>query len=361
MSTRSKHGSKVAVHQDLCEGCLQRKSNHPDPTRPRYCKKHQCPAEEAPGRPCSMRKKSVDDFCSSHYVVPCKMDACKAPSFDGSLHCELHSCSYRGCQKDARPGKGFEFCEDHKCSDMNCQSGRKRVEVDGALRLEPYCRRHECQINGCRSKKYPDKGYCVAHCCNVDGCSDKREGGAIGALCGNHYDEKVGKKKVEEYEIQKAAEERKKAAKEAKEKEEQEELRRQILEEAEQERIRQEAREAKAVREAKETIEAKAAKERDRSPKTTYSSGRDSGVSFYDQPHIRREAKVVYVYSDDDEAYVSSSGAGRHEEYVPVDRTGRTGVNVREAYQTHTRARRPSSGELHEDYLGHVRTGRGGW
>jgi outer membrane translocation and assembly module TamA len=167
----------------------------------------------------------------------------------------------------------------------------------------------------------------------------------------------VGKKKVEEYEIQKAAEQRKKAAKEAKEKEEKEELRLRFQEEAERkekEKLRQKEEKEKAVREALEALEAKAAKERDRSPKTTYSSGRDSGVSF--DPPLRRDGKVIYVkqvYSDDDEAYISSSGAGRHEEYVPVDRTGR-------AYQTHARARRPSSGELYEEYLGNIRPGRGG-
>jgi hypothetical protein len=144
----------------------------------------------------------------------------------------------------------------------------------------------------------------------------------------------VGKKKVEEYEIQKAAEERKRAAKEAKEKEEKEELRRLFQEEAERkekERLRQQAKQEQAVREALEALELKAAKERDRSPKTTYSSGRDSGISF--EPH-RRDGKVIYVkqvYSDDDEAYISSSGAGRREEY---DRTGR---------KTHARARRPST------------------
>ena len=193
----------------------------------------------------------------------------------------------------------------------------------------------------------------------------------------------VGKKKVEEYEMQKAAEERKraakeakekeekeeihrlfqeevqrkekerlrqKAAKEAKEKEEKEELRRLFQEEAERkekERLRQKAKEEQAVREALEVLEAKAAKERDRSPKTTYSSGRDSGVSF--EPH-RRDGKVIYVkqvYSDDDEGFVSSSGAGRREEF---DRTGRTGGNVREAYKSHARARRPSSGEFYDGW-----------
>jgi hypothetical protein len=175
----------------------------------------------------------------------------------------------------------------------------------------------------------------------------------------------VGKKKVEEYEMQKAAEERKRAAKEAKEKEEKEEIHRLFQEEVqrkEKERLRQkaaketkekeekeelrrllqeEAEREEKVREALEALEAKAAKERDRSPKTTYSSGRDSGISF--EPH-RRDGKIIYVkqvYSDDDEAYVSSSGAGRREEY---DRTGRTGGNVR------ARARRPSSGEFYNGW-----------
>lgn len=355
------------MHQDLCEGCLQKKTNHPDPTRPRYCKKHQCPAEEAPGRPCSIRKKSAEAACPAHYVVPCKKEGCKATAFDTSLYCELHSCSHRGCKKEARPGKGHEFCDDHKCTEINCQFARKRVEVGATLKLVPYCRRHECQANGCLLRRYQDKGYCATHCCKEDGCPEPKLGGPIGDLCGKHYDEMVGKKMVEEYELQKAAEERKRAAKEAKEKEEEEKIQRRYQEEVERreqerlrqkaakeakekeereeilrqfqeeterkekERLREQARQEQALKEALEALELKAAKERDHSPKTTYSSGRDSGISF--EPH-RRDGKIIYVkqvYSDDDEAYISSSGAGRREEY---DRTGR---------KTHARARRPST------------------
>jgi hypothetical protein len=117
-----------------------------------------------------------------------------------SLYCELRmcsyasqgidhwrpvdSCSYRGCQKEARPGKGLDFCDLaytvlDKCTEINCQFGRKRVEAGGILRLVAYCRRRkyiasflplqdayrepdECQANGCFSRKYHDKGYCVA-------------------------------------------------------------------------------------------------------------------------------------------------------------------------------------------------------
>lgn len=355
------------MHQDLCEGCLLKKTNHPDPTRPRYCKKHQCPAEEAPGRPCSIRKKSAEAACPAHYVVPCKKEGCKATAFDTSLYCELHSCSHRGCKKEARPGKGHDFCDDHKCTEINCQFARKRVEVGATLKLVPYCRRHECQANGCLLRRYQDKGYCATHCCKEDGCAEPKLGGPIGDLCGKHYDEMVGKKMVEEYELQKAAEERKRAAKEAKEKEEEERIQRRYQEEVERreqerlrqkaakeakekeereeilrqfqeeterkekERLREQARQEQALKEALEALELKAAKERDHSPKTTYSSGRDSGISF--EPH-RRDGKIIYVkqvYSDDDEAYISSSGAGRREEY---DRTGR---------KTHARARRPST------------------
>ena len=47
-------------------------------------------------------------------------------------------------------------------------------------------------------------------------------------------------------------------------------------------------------------------------------------------PSCWRTKAQPYSYSDYDEAYVSSSGAGRHEEYVLPDRTGRTGVNGRQ-------------------------------
>jgi len=128
MSTRAVRGlsSKVPAHQDLCEGCLLKKTNHPDPTRRRYCMKREPLYQISSFKlnrflrifrsmPCGrsswktvlnsqkergIRMSSSYDISSSSfkrvtnwnyidYVVPCKKEGCRAPSFETSLYCQL--------------------------------------------------------------------------------------------------------------------------------------------------------------------------------------------------------------------------------------------------------------------------------
>jgi hypothetical protein len=162
----------VAVRQNLCEECLQKLTNDPDSAQPSFCEKRkhfyqinnrklkiytytnldQCPKEEAPGIPCSIREKGADPTCVSRTipissfrrVTTESIQSISQPvernsdreSYGGFLWVSVlptlyvlhHSfsnnilltkpdtCTFKGCQKEARPEKGFDFCEDRKYS-----------------------------------------------------------------------------------------------------------------------------------------------------------------------------------------------------------------------------------------------------
>ncbi|KAK1639990.1 hypothetical protein BDP81DRAFT_312884, partial [Colletotrichum phormii] len=196
-------------HNCIQQGCANQR-NHPNGTDYRYCPDHRCDHQD-----CTNPKSPPSSFCASH---TCAAPSCLArcpgatgDAHDPSRHCDRHRmCATAGCRRFAHVNEhgvpsahcgehhcrfdqqppcnngrvaGTEgTCVTHTCEDRGCGRVKTAHMADAGGAAGRYCKRHECDREGCWERRWLGN-WCVRHTCARRDC--EREGG-IGDFCDRH-------------------------------------------------------------------------------------------------------------------------------------------------------------------------------
>lgn len=115
----------------------------------KYCNIHRCTKKDCD-------EDVVDGFrrCETH-GKRCKLCAL----FTNRIYCKRHECEINGC--GCIKVKYYKLCLKHKCEAYDC--------VFRSIENTKYCDLHTCEIQGCNNENLPQKKYCRYHTCVVCG------------------------------------------------------------------------------------------------------------------------------------------------------------------------------------------------